>query len=704
MLPKLDVIKRAGSAALGRQCVTLDPSRMPDRAKPIGSTHRRLWRVLIPSLVLFGLNALICAPLFGIEYLDHMGSAEGVFIALARYMREHAGDLYWCPLWFGGMPFQNTYPPLLHALVALLSASVRISPALAYHTVTALFYCLGPVALFWFLAKHTGRAVASFSAAMLYSLFSPSAALLPELRADIGGVLHARRLQCAVHYGEGPHVAALALIPLAILTLELAFTRRRPLHFLLAVLASIAVVLTNWPGAVDLLMVLIAWIWSKERFDLLRAAGLLALVGVVGYAIAAPWCPPSTIGVVLANAQHAGGAYGIGLHQLIWMLLLAAACLALRYLLRRWRASGLIRFSALLTLISGVVIVAASNGIYLLPQPHRFHLLFELAVTILAVFALWPALSRLPRPWIRVAAAVACLLAGMQVWNYARYGRQLIRPVEIGQTVEYHVAEWFERNGPYARVFVPGSMSLWLNDFTDTPQLAGCCDQSPPNFETRVAEYTIYTGRNAGDRDAYYSLIWLKAFGVQAIAMDGAASTEAYHPYAHPQKFDGILRPLWKQGDNEILEVPHRTSGLAHVIPEDALARRTPIHGLDVAPLLPYIAALDDPALPAAAIHWRNQHDATIEARLSKGQVVSVQLTYTKGWHATVNGQSREVMRDAIGLLAIRPRCEGDCVIRLAYDGGAEMLAARIASWSMAGLLFGGVLLAEWKRRGWGML
>jgi hypothetical protein len=56
-------------------------------------------------------------------------------------------------------------------------------------------------------------------------------------------------------------------------------------------------------------------------------------------------------------------------------------------------------------------------------------------------------------------------------------------------------------------------------------------------------------------------------------------------------------------------------------------------------------------------------------------------------------------MGDAIGLLAIRPRCEGDCVIRLTYDGGTEMRVARIASWSMAGLLLFGVVLAEWKRR-----
>jgi len=672
---------------------------MHDRAKPIDPTHRCFWRVLIPSLVLFGLNALICAALYRTEYLDQMSSVEGVFIALARYMRDHAGDLYWCPLWFGGMPFQNTYPPLLHALVALLSAGVRISPALAYHAVTAFFYCLGPVTLFWFLTKYTGRPAPSFTAGLLYSLFSPSAVLLPEIRADIGGLLHARRLQCAVHYGEGPHVASLALIPLAILTLELAFTSRRLIHFLLAVLSCMAVVLTNWPGAVGLIIVLIAWICSKERFDLLRAGGLVALVGIVGYAIASPWCPPSTVRVVFGNAQRAGGAYGIGVQQLEWMSMLAVACWALRFVLLRWRACGLIQFSALLTLISGAVIIAASHGKYLLPQPQRFHLLFELAVTILAVFALWPALSRLPRFSIRIAIGVACLLAAMQVWNYSLYGRQLMRPIDIRQTIEYRVADWLERNGPYARVFAPGSMSVWLNDFTDTPQLAGCCDQSSPNFESLVAAYTIYTDQNAGDRGAYYSMIWLKAFGVQAIAMDGAASTEAYHPYAHPQKFDGTLRRMWSQDDNEILEVPHRTSSLAHVIPEAALVRHTPIHGLDVAPLLPYIAALDDPALPAAAMHWRNRHDATIEARLSKQQLISVQMTYTKGWHATIDGQPREVARDAIGLLAIRPRCEGDCVIRLTYDGGTEMLVARIASWSTMGLLLVG-LLAEWKRRG----
>ena len=669
---------------------------MPDRANAI-APERRIWRMALLSLVLAGLNAAICGPLFRTEYLDHMGSAEGVFIALARYIRGHAGDLSWCPLWFGGMPFANTYPPLLHATVALVSAGARISPALAYHAVTAAFYSLGPVALCLFVARQAGSPWAGFAAGLLDSLFSPAAALLPELRADIGGVWHARRLQCAVHYGEGPHVAALALIPLALMAVEVAFARRRPIHFMWAVLASAAVVLTNWPGAVDLAMALAAWIWAKERSAMPRAAGLVALAAAAGYAIFSPWCPPSTVRVVFANAQRAGGAYGISWWQIAWAAMLAGACWALRFLLRR--APELTRFAALLTLITGVVIVAASNGIYLLPQPHRFHLLFEMAATMLAVAALWPALTRGPRFWMRAAAGVACVLAVAQVWNYGRYARQLIRPVDIRRTIEFHVADWIERNGPYARVFVPGSMSLWLNDFTDTPQLAGCCDQSPPNFENLVAVYTIYSDSHAGDRGAYYSLMWLKAFGVQAIAMDGAGSPEAYHPYAHPKKFDGTLRRLWEEGDNEILEVPHRASGLAHVIPEGALVGRAPVHGLDVAPLVPYVDALDDAASAPAAIEWRNQHEATIRARLGKGQLVSVQLSYMPGWHATIGGEKREVLRDGIGLIAIRPHCEGDCEIRLTYDGGTEMAVCRMVSWPAAVLLLAGAALGEWKRR-----
>ena len=66
-----------------------------------------------------------------------MASIEGAFIGLARYIRDHFPHLTWMPLWYGGIPFPDSYPPLLHVTVAAVSALAHISAGLAYHAVTA---------------------------------------------------------------------------------------------------------------------------------------------------------------------------------------------------------------------------------------------------------------------------------------------------------------------------------------------------------------------------------------------------------------------------------------------------------------------------------------------------------------------------------------------------------------------------------------
>jgi hypothetical protein len=635
--------------------------------------------------VLLAVNVLVCGRLFTTEYLSRMDSIEGAFIALARYIQQNWGDLTWFPLWFAGMPFQNVYPPLLHGLVAAVATLLGWSPALAYHVTVALFYCLGPVALFWLAWKWHGNLWAAFLAALAYSLLSPSGWLALDIRADMGGFFHARRLQNLVVYGEGPHVAALTLIPLAILGLEMAFTRRR-IRYLLAALAGLAaVVLMNWPGAIGLTLAVVAWIASQRGRDVPRAAAMTLGLAAVGYLIVSPLCPPSTLQVVLFNAQRAGGEYVFGLRHLVWAGVAVVLLGLLRQAALRLGLPPLARFALLFAALSGAIVVAASYGLYLVPQPRRFHLEFEMAICLLAG---WGCASlTAPSRW-RLGAASVAVLAGVQFVNYYRYAHELIQPIDIRQTVEYQAATWLDRNMRDARVFAPGSISFWMNVFTDTPQLVGCCDQSTPNWESRVAAYTIYTDENAGGKEAYYSLVWLKAFGVQAIGAGGPRSREHYRPYRHPHKFDGILKEIWRDGDDVLLEVPHRSAGLAHVIQEANLVRRAPAHGLDVAPILPYIAALDDPSLPLASFWWRNRHQALIRARLAKGDLVSVQVSYAPGWHATVNGSPRPVFPDGIGLVAIRPACEGDCTIELSYDGGLEMTVARWASYmTLAALL-----------------
>ena len=97
-----------------------------------------------------------------------------------------------------------------------------------------------------------------------------------------------------------------------------------------------------------------------------------------------------------------------------------------------------------------------------------------------------------------------------------------------------------------------------------------------------IAAFTIFSGRNAGARDAEYSVFWLKAFGARAISVSGPNGREYYKPFANPRKFDGVLPVLWREGDDIIYEAPSRSTSLAHVIPGAAVATRTPLHGLDM--------------------------------------------------------------------------------------------------------------------------
>src|ERR1019366_6992874 len=140
-----------------------------------------------------------------------------------------------------------------------------------------------------------------------------------------------------------------------------------------------------------------------------------------------------------------------------------------------------------------------------------------------------------------------------------------------------------------------------------------------------------------------------------------------YRAFANPRKFDGFLPVLWRDGDDAIYEVPSRSASLAHVTPAAAVPARTPIHGLDIAPVEPYVAALDDPQYPLATFQWKGMSQAEIRATVDRGQVIAVQVTYEPGWEAWANGRRQTVRGDAIGLMVIKPERTGPCQISLRY-------------------------------------
>ncbi len=620
--------------------------------------------------LLFAVNFAIARRLFSTEFTIHTSSNEGAFMAISRFLVDRWPDVRWFPFWFNGVPFENTYSPLLQAIDAVVSKAAHCSTALAFHAVIVFFYCLGPVFLFLFAWKASKYLHAAFLSALLYSLYSPSL-LLPAVRDDIGSWHNARRLQTLVHYGEGGHNVVLSLLPLALLCAWLAVTRRNFVWCLTAGMLLGALVLTNAFAAVDLAVgiALIACLQPPGRR--LRSLALLAGIGAAAYLWISPILTPDLVHTIRTDSLLSGGYQYTPLVIRTAILVLAGA-VALWYLTRRW-ANWFDRFILLFVYVFVAILVLAQFAkIAILPQPDRYHLEMEMALCLAIVFGARRLLAP-ARPGVRAAAVTlfVAFLGWQAVW-YRDYAAGVIRPIDITRTIEYKTAKWIDANLKGQRTMVSGDVGTWFNVFTDNPQLSSGHEPFSPNWMVQIATYTIYTGENAGDRDAEYSILWLKAYGCHAITVPGPQSREAYRPFRNPRKFEGVLPLLWHDEDDSIYAVPQRSTSLAHVIPAGAVVVRPPIHGLDVPEVTRFVVAMEDPALPLADFSWQSGGRAHIAAEVHPGQVVAVQVTYDPGWVAAANGRPAPVTRDGIGLITVYPACDGPCEIELSFDGGAQ--------------------------------
>src|SRR5579864_8424600 len=52
-------------------------------------TEEAVFRTLACVLILFGVNFYVARDLYHVEWLRHMGSAEGAFIEIARFAMKH---------------------------------------------------------------------------------------------------------------------------------------------------------------------------------------------------------------------------------------------------------------------------------------------------------------------------------------------------------------------------------------------------------------------------------------------------------------------------------------------------------------------------------------------------------------------------------------------------------------------------------------
>jgi hypothetical protein len=123
------------------------------------------------------------------------------------------------------------------------------------------------------------------------------------------------------------------------------------------------------------------------------------------------------------------------------------------------------------------------------------------------------------------------------------------------------------------------------------PQLVGCCEQGqrlPLLFEVPFlidhvpdAKYTDLSAQ------------WLRAYGVDALVVNGPASTDVYKDFEVPERFARVFPVLHQENGDIIYAVRPKSASLAHILHSgEPVAVGSP-HVMQVA-IAKYVEAIDD--------------------------------------------------------------------------------------------------------------
>ena len=480
--------------------------------------------------------------------------------------------------------------------------------------------------------------LAAWLAALATGLLSPSFLLLAPIRRDSGFWIP-QRLHALMSYGEGPHIAALCVLPGALAAAFLALRKSRPIPLAAAGALCALVVANNFYGATALAILypIMVWsVWNGERSSgvLLRAATIPA----IAYGLSAFWFTPSYVRITLIDLNW------VSMPGNIFSKMALVAVVALFCYLTRRLAGGCrdrewpIFVTGAAMFLSLYVLGFYAFGFRVTGEPARLipeldFVLILATVEVLRLFWYRPRGSRVRR----VALVLLAVLAFSPSIRYLRHAWTpfpKVAPVE--NVYEYRTTQWIHDHLPGQRVLPTGSVRFWFDAWTDNAQPDGGSDQGMLNQRLPDATFQILHG-DRGDLAA----LWLQALGTDAVVVDDKTSLNAYHDFGRPEKFRDVARPIYDDAHGTIIyQVPRVHPGLARLVDSAKIAALQPIHGGDDADgLMKYVAAVEDPARHEATSTWRGFDEVDIQSNSKPGESVLLQETWDPAWHAYENGK-----------------------------------------------------------------
>ncbi len=638
---------------------------------------------LADTLLIFLLTAVLIGPLFRLKYLENWGSIESTFISDGRFLQQHWPHPRWQPFWYCGTRFDYIYPPALRYGTAGIANVLGVIPAKAYHIYTAVFYCIGIAGVYVFARLGSRSRAGAWLAAAAAATISPAYLFLPDVRKDAWSVwLLPQRLNVLVRYGEGPHMSAFALLPLALAATWMALRGRRPAMTALAALLCALVVSNNFYGATALAMLypILAWaVWitHRDRGIWLPAAAIPALA----YGLTAFWLTPSYLRITLDNMKlvsQPGHAWSAAL----------TAALALAFGWVSWRLAAGRKDRAWPVFVWGAAAALTVNVLgnqyfdfRVIGEPSRLVPELDLVLILLAVEGLRRMWRRSPAA--AVALAAVALSAGIPYLTHPWI--QFRKAEKWNERIEYRLTSWMARNLPGARALASGSVRFWYNAWHDMAQVGGGSEQGVLNQAVAAAQWDVMLGE-----DPALSVAWLQAMGADAVLVHDKRSQEAYHDFPRPDKFSGVLPVIYDNGEGDfVYRVPRRYPGLARVVWTADAARLKPVAPeYGAAAVTAYARLVEGGPDARPEFRYEGTDAMRVRAPLAPGQSLLVQASYDPAWRAWSGSGPLTVRRDAAGFMLIDAP-PGDHDIRLVFELPLENAVGRVVSWSSAAVLVG---------------
>lgn len=642
-------------------------------------------RLLVWPLAIFLLNVALNAPLFLPGESKYRDSIEGGYASMAVFFASNPNPFGWNPLQYGGMPAHLWYLP---GIPYLSAAAIHLLPFLkpehVYRLVTVTLACLPPVTLFFFMLYFTRSRVWALIAALGYTFISPSFAVYRAIWHDEGITYVPWRIQTLIKYGEGPHNAGLALIPMALIACWRAAICRGFASLFLAAVLLAAVTLINWVAALGLawcvLMLLLAGAGTGPLTGFLGRRVLLA--GILAYLLACFWLTPTFVRTTMFNWPADAFGYRAQTAQYLLLAALLTLPLLLRVVFLRFPKQYFLCFGALC--FAGFFFVTAAHYWYqtdTIPESRRYVLEAELFFFVL-VAEIARQLSAMRRQWTRDAAvavvAAVAAYGSFQAYEYATQTWIQLRPSPRELHAEFQVARFLEEQATQGRVAVSGGTRFRLNSWFPVPQLGGTFESGLQNRSAVHFLYHAVSGQGSGPEHRVRDAVWmLRAYGVEYFAIHGPNSKEHWRDIRDASVFRSSLDPVYDRDGDAVYRLPFRS--LAVLVKPGELPAKQP-KGDEAALLEPYIRALDDAARPTPTLRKLSNSALEVRGAMPGGHWLNIAVSHHPGWRAWQDGKPLGVERSTLGHLLLKPEPAVQTTIALEFKPSTEHIAFTILS------------------------